>query len=139
MYIARITWSMSHIPSLSVKQKNLSHKNTLTQIFWSLPRTVLGLACRLTSSSLCRISASDFNQFGIDPHSKKKINLQFILAAITHIQLTAVLLLPAAIWSYAFVIRGSRFHIPSCHQFIVPSMVAIAKTSETIHSQPVCF
>lgn len=63
----------------------------------------------------------------------KKI-LQFILAVITHVQLTAVLLLPQAIWSYAFVIRGSQFHIPSCHQFIVPSTVAIANTSETIHS-----
>lgn len=43
----------------------------LTWTILCLPRTALGLACRLTLSSLCRISASDFNQFGIDPCSKK--------------------------------------------------------------------
>lgn len=64
--------------------------------------------------------------------ARKKI-IQFILAVITHIHLR-VLLLPLAIWSCAFVIRGSQFHIPSCHQIIVPSTVTIAKTSEKIHS-----
>lgn len=126
--------AVCHSPSLSVRQKNYSHRNTLTQTLSSSPRTGVGLACSLTLSSPCSISASDFDQFGIDPCSKKKERiLWLILAVITHIQLT-VLLLPQAIWSYAFVIRGSRFHIPSCHQFIAPSTVAIAKTSETIHS-----